>query len=185
LDRCLLLIDAMNSIPLERIHDLSRLPEAGYELDIVPGTEELRALAKWAGVDEVSRLRAHVFVRAQSKTQFVDETQFDADIVQSCVVTLEPVRSHIARSFTRVLQLMPGIDRFPDRGGPVAEVPAGEDSPDEIDSPVYDLGTPLREELALSIDPYPRAPGVAFELPADEVHPESPFAALEKLKRGS
>ena len=91
----------MNSVALERLHNLSALPDAGYELDIVPGTEELRALAQWAGVEEVSRLNAHVFVRAQSKTRFVEETQFDADIVQSCVVTLAPVHSHIARSFTR------------------------------------------------------------------------------------
>jgi len=173
----------MNSVPLERIHDLTRLPEAGYELDIAPGTEELRALAKWAGVDEVSRLNAHVFVRPQSRTRFVEETQFDADIVQSCVVTLEPVHSHIARSFTRVLQLMPGVDRFADQGGAVAAVPSGEDSPDEIDSPVYALGTPMSAELALAIDPYPRAPGVAFEAPADEDHAESPFTVLEKLKR--
>jgi hypothetical protein len=175
----------MSSVPLERFHDLSAVPAAGYEFDIVPGAEELRALAKWAGVDEVTRLRAHVFVHAQSKTRFVEETRFDADIVQSCVVTLDPVHNHIARSFTRVLQLLPGVDRFADQGRAVAAAPVGEDSPDEIDSPVYDLGTPLREELALMIDPYPRAPGVAFEPPADEDYPESPFAVLKKLKPGT
>ena len=172
----------MKPVPLERLHNLSTLPDAGYELDIVPGTEELRALAQWASVEEVSRLNAHVFVRAQSKTRFVEETQFDADIVQSCVVTLAPVHSHIARSFTRVLHLLPGIDRLADRGGALA-APVAEDSPDEIESPVYDLGTPLREELVLAIDPYPRAPGVAFAPPADDDHPESPFAALKTLRR--
>jgi hypothetical protein len=173
----------MSAVPLERFRDLSSLPDAGFELDIVPGTEELRALASWAGVDEVSRFKAHVFVRPQSRTRFLMETQFDADIVQSCVVTLQPVHTEIARSFTRALQLMPGSQRFADNGGLVSATAVAEDSPDEIDSPVYDLGTPLREELVLAIDPYPRAPGVAFEAPADEDRPESPFAVLEKLKR--
>ena len=173
----------MNALPLERFHNLSDIPVAGYELDIVPGTDELRALAKWAGVDEIARLEAHVSLRAQSRIRFLEEVQFNADIVQSCVVTLQPVRTHIARSFTRVLHLMPGVQRFADKGGPVSAAAVGGDTPDEIDSPVYDLGTPLREELALAIDAYPRAPGVAFESPEDGDHPESPFAVLGKLKR--
>ena len=175
----------MSTVPLERIYDLSALPDAGHELNIVPGTEELRALAKWAGVDEVTNLHAHVFVRAQSKMRFLEETQFEADIVQSCVVTLEPVRTHIARAFTRGLHLMPGVQRYADKGGPVTATAAAEESPDEIDSPVYDLGTPLREELLMAIDPYPRAQGVAFTPPTDDDHPESPFAVLERLKRRS
>jgi hypothetical protein len=174
----------MSAVPLERVHDLSHLPDAGYELDIVPGTEELRALAQWAGVEEVSRLRAHVLVRAQSKTRFLEEAQFEADIVQSCVVTLQPVHTHIARSFTRTLHIAPGVHRFADKGGAVVVAGVTEDSPDEIESAVYDLGTPLREEFVLAIDPYPRAPGVAFEPPVDDDHPESPFAVLERLKRG-
>jgi uncharacterized metal-binding protein YceD (DUF177 family) len=174
----------MRTVPLQRFHDLSGLPDAGYEIDIAPGTEELRALAKWAGVEEVSNLRAHIFVRAQSKTRFLVETQFEADIVQSCVVTLQPVHTHTVRNVTRALHLVPGIAHLVDNGGAVPAAAVAEDSPDEIDSPVYDLGTPLREELVLAIDPYPRAAGVAFQPPADEDHPESPFAVLEKLKRG-
>ena len=41
------------------------------------------------------------------------------------------------------------------------------------------------EEFLLAIDPYPRAPGVAFQPPegmADK--PESPFAVLKGLKSG-
>lgn len=173
----------MSALPLERFHDLSAIPVAGYEVDIVPGTDELRALARWAGVDEITQLKAHVLVHAQSKTRFLEEVQLDADVVQRCVVTLQPVRTHIARSFTRALHLMPGVQRYAEKGGVVSSTAVAEDTPDEIDNPVYDLGTPLREELTLAIDPYPRAAGVAFVPPGDDDHPESPFAALEKLKR--
>ena len=172
----------MSGLPLERFRDLSDIPAAGFELDIAPGADELRALAKWAGVDDISQLKAHVSVTARSKTRFLEEVQFDATVVQSCVVTLQPVRTEIARNFTRALLWLPGVHRFAEKGGTVVPAAVDEDAPDEIDSPVYDLGTPLREELALAIDPYPRAPGVAFQPPPDEDHRESPFAALEKLK---
>jgi hypothetical protein len=50
-----------------------------------------------------------------------------------------------------------------------------------------DLGEAVTQQLALSLDPYPRAPGAA--LPEDltgpgeaQAPPESPFAALKTLK---
>ncbi len=55
--------------------------------------------------------------------------------------------------------------------------------PEEIDSTRFDLAAPLLEEFSLAIDPYPRAPGVAFDAPATtEDPPENPFAVLGKLK---
>src|SRR5437764_4424739 len=119
----------MSAVPLERFHDLSHVPAAGYDLDIVPGVEELRAFAQWAGVDEVARLRAHLSVHARSKTRFLEEIEFEADVVQRCVVTLQPVHTHIARSFTRVLHLVPGVQHVADNGGAVAASVISEDSP--------------------------------------------------------
>jgi hypothetical protein len=61
-----------------------------------------------------------------------------------------------------------------------------EEGPEEIDSLHLDLATPVLEEFALSLDPYPRRPGVEFapESP-DSEPPESPFAVLKGLKQGS
>jgi uncharacterized metal-binding protein YceD (DUF177 family) len=63
---------------------------------------------------------------------------------------------------------------------------AGDDAvPEEIESPRFDLAAPVLEEFLLAINPYPRAPGVVFEAPAEaEEKPESPFAVLKGLKRG-
>ena len=52
-----------------------------------------------------------------------------------------------------------------------------------------DLGEVLTEQLALSLEPYPRAPGASFAAinPGDEGEPPpatGPFAALAKLKKG-
>jgi hypothetical protein len=169
--------------PLERFRNLADLPHAGYESAIIASADELRRLAEWAGVDEVTRLVGHVDIRPQSRTRFLLETEFAADIVQKSVVTLKPLRSTIARSFTRTLQLSPGLQRHADKGGLVTPASADDEAPEEIDRTRYDLAGPLREVLLLAIDPYPRAPGETFELPGDDDAPESPFAVLERLRR--
>jgi hypothetical protein len=172
----------MTTIPLERFHDLSSIPQSGYETDIVAAPEDLKRLAEWAGIDAVTRLTGHIKVHAQSRTTYVLETEFEADVVQACVVTLEPVHCHIARNFTRTLHLSPSLHGHVDKGGLVPTASVEEDAPDEIESLRYDLAAPLREEFALGIDPYPRAPGVEFKTPGDGDETVHPFAALEKLR---
>lgn len=173
----------MPAIPLERFHDFSDLSDAGYETTVVATPEELVRLAVWADVKEVTRLEARISVKRQSKTRFHLETDFVADIVQISVVTLEPVKSQIAAHFTRELHLSRGLHRYADKGGLVTPASAEDEAPEEIASTSYDLAEPLREELALAIDPYPREPGAEFAAPGDaDDHSESPFAVLETLK---
>jgi uncharacterized metal-binding protein YceD (DUF177 family) len=58
-----------------------------------------------------------------------------------------------------------------------------DDEPELIEGTSIDLAAPVLEELSLALDPYPRAPGVAFESPKQEKAPaDSPFAVLESLK---
>ncbi|HEX4079005.1 MAG TPA: hypothetical protein VHX61_09055 [Rhizomicrobium sp.] len=173
----------MTTIPLVRYHDLLDLSDAGYELAVTAGPDDLHRLAEWAGVDAVSRLEARIRVFPRSRSEFLLETEFEADILQTCVVTLAPLESHIVRSFTRTLRLVPDVQRHADRGGLVPPAAAEDDAPDAIETLRYDLAAPLREEFALAIDPYPRAPGAEFESPGDDARPENPFTVLEKLKK--
>jgi len=125
-----------------------------------------------------------VTLRPLSQTRFLFEAELEADIVQGCVVTLDPVETHIARSLSRVLHLMPGAHRFADKGGMVTLSDPDDEGPEEIGSPRYDLAAPILEDFVLGIDRYPRAPGVAFAGPGEGAgKPESPFAVLERLKR--
>ena len=60
----------------------------------------------------------------------------------------------------------------------------GDDDPDDIETEagMADLGEALAQDLALALDPYPRAPGA--EVPA-EYRPDGlggPFAALAGLR---
>jgi hypothetical protein len=89
--------------------------------------------------------------------------------------------ARITKDFTRELHYTPNLRR--DLAEEVALTPEEDEVPEEIGSLHYDLAGPLVEEFFLAIDPYPRAPGVAFEGPKDaEDKPENPFAALKALK---
>jgi hypothetical protein len=170
--------------PISRFYDLADLSEAGYEARIVPDAKDRARLAEWVEVEAIEKFEGTVELRRQARDRFLYEAQLEADIVQTCVVTLEPVKAHISRAFHRVLHLIPNVHRFADKGGAVTLDAADDDAPEEIERSRYDLAGPLLEEFVLAIDPYPRAPGVAFELPETEsIKPESPFAVLSRLKR--
>ena len=95
-----------------------------------------------------------------------------ADVVQACVVTLDPVAEHID---TRIFQ------RFSAR----PDEPEGEDE-DPVEPIIEDeieVGDIILQNLALTLDPYPRAPEASFEEFDDEAgKPSGPFAALAVLR---
>jgi uncharacterized metal-binding protein YceD (DUF177 family) len=169
--------------PLERIFDLNRLSEAGFETEIEATPEQLRALAQWAEVSEVKSFRGLLSLSRLSASRFSYAADLEADIVQTCAVTLEPVSSHIKLDFTRSLHLVSQVKKLVDFSGELSSMAGDEAVPEEIDSPRFDLAAPLLEEFLLAIDPYPRAPGVAFESPQEEAEkPQNPFAILKSLK---
>jgi hypothetical protein len=172
----------MNEFPIAHPYLLGRLSQAGDEVMIAPGKEDLERIADWAGVDALEAFTAKIELRKLSSTRFAFDADLVADIVQSCVVTLEPVRTRVERRFSRDLFLTAQAHQMAKE---IEIAPLDEDGREEIASLGYDLAAPVLEELALAIDPYPRAPGVAFEPPPDpdavELHP---FAALKSLKTG-
>lgn len=171
----------MSDFPITKLYELGRLSQAGDEVTISPTTDDLARIAQWAGVQSIEMFTAKIDLQKISPTRFKLNASLEADIVQACVVTLEPLRAHITRSFMRDLLLA----QAPQHAVKEIELtPVDDDGREEIDSLRYDLAVPVLEEFALAIDPYPRAPGVEFEPPADEADsPEHPFAALKSLKK--
>ena len=167
------------AVPIHHLFDLGDLSQAGSRIEIVAGGDDLKRLARWANVDTVRAFGAQVELCRLSRTRFSFEAELKADIVQSCVVTLDPVATHIAKHITRELHFSP---RPRAEGGELTLSAGDEDVPEEIVSLDYDLAAPLLEEFLLAVDPYPRKEGVTFEPPAQPAEtPESPFAALKKL----
>ncbi len=166
--------------PIRHFFDLGDLSQAGSCIHVYAKGDDLTRLAQWAGVDEVRSFAAQVELSRLSRTQFALEAEFEADIVQSCIVTLEPVPAHIAKHISRELHFSP---RLRAESGELTLAAGDEDTPEEIASLDYDLAAPLLEEFVLSIDPYPRKKGAAFEPPAQPAEPpKSPFGVLKRLK---
>jgi hypothetical protein len=127
--------------------------------------------------------------------------RFDADVTQTCVVTLEPLPATLSGDISRRFAAAPRpkpvtktaskpVGRAPK---PEKEAPEGgwidpdEDVPDPIVDGQIDLGGMLVEELSLALDPYPRKPGASFaglggSQSGVESTGSSPFAALATLK---
>jgi len=130
------------------------------------------------------------------------EGRLTADVVQACVVTLEPVHAHIDAPFSRTYSPDAPDPLDPDvlEDEPEGEeggmfIGEGSDPPEPLIGGGIDLGEAVAEQLALELDPFPRAEGAA--LPQAAGGPESsenrgengrdsaanPFAVLKKLKK--
>jgi uncharacterized metal-binding protein YceD (DUF177 family) len=154
---------------LSRPMSVADLPPEGSEAAVETTPEEREALALEFKLPAIHALRGS-FRLAGTRNRAHVSGRVEATVTQVCVVTLEPFDSNI----TEQVEV--------DFAAPGAE-PANHDRdpPDEIISGMIDLGALTAEFLALGLDPYPRRPGVDFAFEPEET-PQSPFAALGKLK---
>ena len=78
-----------------------------------------------------------------------------AEVVQSCVISLEPVASTIELDFTTLYG--------PEQPGKSVIVDLDADIAEPFDGEAIDIGEAVAQQLALSLDPYPRAPGARLQ----------------------
>ena len=176
-------IERNPELELSRQLRLDRVPPAGVSLDIDASEIERAALTRRFGVMSVPEMTAHVALRAESAGFWRVDGRLRALVVQACGVTLEPVEQRIDEAFSlRFTTEAEEVDR--DTG----ELVVGAEAPEPLPGDTLDLGEIVADQLALSIDPFPRKPGAqladilpATPAPAAE---EGPFAALAALKRG-
>ena len=102
-----------------------------------------------------------------------------ADVVQTCVVTLEPVAARVTDTVEREFTLRSDVAAVRQE---VDVEPGAEDPPDLVEGGEIDIGAVVIEALALAIDPYPRKPGAVLEYQPENPPDPGPFAALAKLK---
>ena len=101
-----------------------------------------------------------------------------ADAVQTCGLTLEPLPVRIDRKFS--VQMVEATEHEADENAEI-DLELDDDSADQIEGGSLDLGQYAVEQLALSLDPFPRKPGAVFEQPP-EPGEISPFAVLKALQ---
>lgn len=170
----------MTALPFSRPLRIHEVPPAGLVVPIVADPAERAAIAAELDLVSLDRLEATLTVRPTRRGVRV-EGEMSADVVQSCVVTLEPVAATVREAIA--------IAFAPPEGEPKVEIDLGtgdSDLPDPLEGDAIDLGALVQEHLALGLDPYPRLPGAVFEAsapPPSEPERRSPFADLEKLKK--
>lgn len=150
---------------------------------------ERAALAKRFGIIAIGRFVVDGTLKTfDGGRRALLDAHIAAQATQSCVVTLEPVGEEIDERFTL---------EFADSVATAAiekelELdPEAADPPDPLEGEAVDIGEAAAEQLALALDPYPRAPGASLpeETPEETGESEasepksSPFLALARLVR--
>ena len=170
--------------------DPDSLPGEGRHVRLAPTEDERGAIAKRLGLLGLPAFTAKVHLRpTKGGGRGVKVTgMLEARVVQACVVSLDPVEEEINEEFDAEF-------------GPVEEAVnleltlEDEDPVEPFEPQGIDIGELVVQHLSLSLNPYPRAAGVAVEdLLKDDGGkqeaevitlnaPSGPFAELAKLKR--
>lgn len=162
---------------------LERLGDGDIVEEITANAEERVALAERLGLRALDRLTARLRLRRGGGKGVVHVSgRFEADITQACVISLEPVTSHLAEDFTLSYTLEP------EAASKEIVIEADmEDPPEPVGPDGLDLGEAVTQLLFVAVDPYPHAPDVNLADTAlgkaDWKGMEAgPFAALKSLK---
>jgi uncharacterized metal-binding protein YceD (DUF177 family) len=177
---------ATPTVEFSRPIDLDRIGDVEVVHDIAATGEECAALAKRFGLISIERLEARLKLRRRrGKALLRLSGHVSAELAQSCVVTTEAVPGHVEHDFTVLYGDV-------DQGSEVLIDPQEQADFEPMPSGALDIGETVAQELAMALDPYPRAPGAtvppieptegAGEDVAD-TPAEHPFAVLAKLKK--
>jgi uncharacterized metal-binding protein YceD (DUF177 family) len=155
------------------------IPETGRRVDLVADDKAREAIAKIANLNALPQLEAGFDLTRQGSGGLHVSGRVAATVVQTCVVTLEPVESLIDEAVDLTFQ----PEAAPGGATSGFHTADADDPPDALRDGVVDLGAVATEFLLLGIDPYLRKPGVAFDAPATGDPSSRPFAALAALKK--
>jgi uncharacterized metal-binding protein YceD (DUF177 family) len=115
----------------------------------------------------------------------------EADVVQTCVISLEPAPARIRQRVERRYRALAGSDARRNHLQPHGmDEPADEEEVEPVIAGAIDVGEAFAEELGLALDPYPRVADAALDADALAPHvsvgsehgARTPFAALRQLQ---
>lgn len=190
------MVERADAPEFSRMIIADRVTPGGSVEKIEAGEAERRALAERMELEAIDRLSAVVRLKRVRGGKMIQVTgELEADVVQTCGVTLESVPARVVDRFG-ALFAPPELLPAPEDEAEMLMDPAvaEEDIPEALVNGRIDIGELTAQHLSLALDPYPRAPGVAFEgldehgeedddAASAEPATPNPFAALAKLKR--
>jgi uncharacterized metal-binding protein YceD (DUF177 family) len=181
-------VDGALSFPVS----VQRLPQKGLNVKIEANAREREALRDLHELREVKSFRADLQIVPWKKDGVRVRGEVHADIVQSCIVTLEPIDARVdAEIDTIFVPENSRLARLPlDENGELVISADGPDIPETFSGDRLDAGAIAEEFFELAINPYPRKEGVEDAPPVvvhygddDAEKPENPFAALKDWKQ--
>ena len=162
-----------------RLRGASEIP-----FDVSASPEECAALARLLGAQAVRKLRFHGRIAPAPDGAWRLTGELGATVVQTCVVTLEPVTTRVDAPVRRL---------FAPHAVASVDIDFESEDDDEAEplGDAIDLGLVAIEALALALPPYPRAEGAELGELARSAPPGvapitdgdlRPFAALAALR---
>jgi uncharacterized metal-binding protein YceD (DUF177 family) len=134
--------------------EISRLPDAPTAMAVEASAAECAALSRRFSLLALERLTAELKLEWIAAHLIRLDATLSADIVQECVVTLEPVPSRVEERFVLLY------------GAPAEAREVMLNHEEEVFEPIVDgridLGEAVAQQLSLAIDPFPRAPFAAL-----------------------
>jgi len=166
--------------------NVARLPQKGMPVRIDATEAQRQELSEVHGLEKVDSYVVNVLVAPWKRNGVKVTGRVQARIVQSCVVTLEPVESQINEEIDSIF--LPENSKLGREGfgigGEIVLDAEGPDSPETFSGDIIDVGALAEEFFGLGIDPYPRKQGASVdtseEVDAHEAEEGGSFA--EKLR---
>lgn len=177
------------SVPFSYHVKVGHISANPVTVTLVADEKERAALARLWKVEAVNRVESEIQIARWKKDGVRIKGHVVADIVQACVVTLDPVATTVSEDVDRIF--VPEGSRLArlvlDERGEMVLDPEGDDIPETFSGDTVDAGEAVCETVALAIDPYPRKDGVEFsdhlESNEGEGRKPSPFAVLKDWKK--
>ncbi|MDA7948301.1 MAG: DUF177 domain-containing protein [Hyphomicrobiaceae bacterium] len=174
--------------PFSRAFKATEIPAAGIAETIEATGEQRDAVAALLGIVELALFRVEFRLISCGLRKFRLKGQFAADVVQNCVVTLDPVQNRIEEEFDIEFWPSSDVERMESGDGPQdMDVPV--DGPEPLpENGMIDVGHVAYELLASALDPYPRKPGAEFSWKESDggggdSEGDKPFANLDIMLR--
>ncbi len=172
---------APQQLEFSRPVTVDRLTDRPAVEEIEATAAERQALGRRFALLSLDRLAARLRLSRLQAGVVRIEGRFEAEVVQACVVSLEPVPVRLAEEFSVIYDASQGEERQ------VSIRLDAEEPPETLVGGVIDLGETVVQRFAMALDPYPRAPGAelapAGQPTDDEPGEKGPFAALGNLAR--
>ena len=196
-----------SAVEFSRFYRADTIGSLGTTVTLEATAAECAALAQRFDLLEIAYLRASLHLRrSQGDGRIRVNGTLEAAVVQSCVVTLEPVPAVVDEHFSALFAAeSESMTMRLASGGKAIDIVfscdgSDEEDPEPLEDGGIDLGELVAQYLSLALDPYPRASGVALVehrehedsgkdvISADADQPEAapnPFAVLARRRRGA